>query len=275
MSIRINSPSNSTLSTLRAGKKNRDELNKTMEKLSSGQRINQSGDDAAGLAIAQELGEALKGLEQGMENVYDGLSLLQTADGGMDQMGQNLHRMRELAMTAANGTLNTDQRDAIQAEFATLQDEVTRISASTEFNGTNLLDGSAGSVDIALGSGADTIAIDLSTNLDAASLGLATSRVDGADSSQALAAIDDIDAALDRISAQRADLGATGNRLEGANRNLAVAMENAYAAKSRIMDTDYAVESSRVTAQQIKAQMNNAVLSQTKGLGATALNLLK
>ena len=279
MSIRINSPSTSSLSTLRSGRKNRKELDKTLEKLSSGRRINRASDDAAGLAIAEQLGQALKGLEQGMENVYDGISLLQTADGGMDQMTENLHRMRELAMTAASGTLNPGQRDAIQTEFASLKDEVDRISGATEFNGASLLDGSAGAVEVALGTetsgGPATITMDLSTNLDAASLGLAASRVDGADPSRALAAIDDIDAALEHISAHRADLGATGNRLASAQRDLAVAAENSYAARSRIMDTDYAQETSRLTAQQIKAQMNNAVLSQTKGLGATALNLLK
>ena len=279
MSIRINSPSPSTLSSQRNSRKNRNDLQKTFEKLSSGQRINRASDDAAGLAIAEKLGQALKGLEQGMDNVHDGLSMLQVADGGMDQVSENLHRMRELAMTSANGTLNAEQRDAVQQEFAALKDEVNRISGSTQFNGTNLLDGSAGTVDIALGTDDGgtpaTIGADLSTGVDATSLGLSTSRVDGADGSNALSAVADIDAALSQVSEHRASLGATSNRLISAHRNLSVAMENTYAAQSRILDTDYAQESSQKTAQQIQAQMSNAVLAQTRGLGATALNLLK
>ena len=279
MSMRINSRSQSTIDTLRAAEVNRKKSNKSMEKLSSGQRINRAADDAAGLAIAEQMGAGLRGLEQGMENIYDGLGLIQTADGGMDQMTMNLQRMRELSMTAANGTLNEGQRDAVQAEFDTLKSEVDRISASTEFNGTDLLDGSAGSVDIALGTESggtpDVIAIDMSVNMDTASLGLSSTRVDGVDPSNALSALDEIDAALEMISSQRSSLGATSNRLMSANQGLGIAMENTFAARSRIMDTDYAVETSKLVQQQITAQANTAVQVQSRGLASTALNLLK
>jgi flagellin len=278
MSIRINSKPPSTLASQRSTSQARERLEQTLEKLSSGKRINRAGDDAAGLAIAQKMGEALKALEQGMENVYDGLSMVQTADGGLDQTSENLGRMRELAMTAANGTLGAEQRDAVQAEFDTLKAEVTRISGSVEFNGQKLLDGSAGQVDIALGSdsgGPETIGVDLSVAMDASSLGLGTTRVDGADGTNALAAIRDLDGALAQVSSHRSQLGATGNRMESASRNLGVAMENTAAAQSRIQDADMAVEMASLARDQIMASAGVAAQAQAKGLAATALNLLK
>jgi flagellin len=278
MSIRINSKPPSSLSAQRHTASARERLEKTLEKLSSGKRINRAGDDAAGLAIAQKMGEMIKALEQGMENVYDGLSLVQTADGGLDQTSENLGRMRELAMTAANGTLSPEQRDAVQAEFSALKDEVTRISGSVEFNGKKLLDGSSGQVGIALGQGSagnETIGVDLSSSMDASSLGLSATRVDGADGSNALSAIRDLDAALAQVSSQRAQLGATGNRMESASRNLAVAMENTYASQSRILDADMAVESASLARDQVLSRSGIAAQAQAKGLAATALNLLK
>ncbi len=278
MSIPINSRNSSTLASVRSSSQAKERMEKTLEKLSSGKRINRAGDDAAGLAIAQKMGDMIKALEQGMENAHDGLSLVQTADGGMDQTSDNLGRMRELAMTAANGTLSPDQRDAVQAEFSALKDEVSRIAGSTEFNGQKLLDGSAGELDIALAdSGSDTnaIAVDLSVNMDASSLGLASSRVDGGDPTNALAAMRDVDAALAQVSSRRAELGAVSHRLESATRNMGVAMENTYASRSRVMDTDYAVEMASLARDQVLASAGTAVQAQARGLAATALNLLK
>jgi flagellin len=279
MSMRVNSLHPSTLDALRNSQKNRKGMDKSMEKLSSGKRINRAGDDAAGLAIAEKLGQALRGLEQGMENIYDGFSMSQVADGGLSQVTDNLGRMRELAMTSANGTLNQEQRDAVNAEYESLKSEITRISASTEFNGTKLLDGSAGEVDIAVGqdpgSADGTISLDFSANMDAASLGLESSSVDGADPANALAAMDDLEAALASVSSHRADIGASSNRLMSAHQGLAVAVENTYAAQSRIMDVDYAKETAELTRTQILNQANNAMLVQSRGIPATALNLLK
>lgn len=278
MSIPIKSRNSSTLASVRSSSQAKERMEKTLEKLSSGKRINRAGDDAAGLAIAQKMGDMIKALEQGMENAHDGLSLVQTADGGMDQTSDHLGRMRELAMTAANGTLSPDQRDAVQAEFSALKDEVSRIAGSTEFNGQKLLDGSAGELDIALAdSGSDTnaIAVDLSVNMDASSLGLASSRVDGGDPTNALAAMRDVDAALAQVSSRRAELGAVSHRLESATRNMGVAMENTYASRSRVMDTDYAVEMASLARDQVLASAGTAVQAQARGLAATALNLLK
>jgi len=279
MSIRVNSPNQSTLSSLRNSRDNQAKLKKTMEKLSSGLRINRAADDAAGLAIAEQMGLELRGLEQGMENVYDGLSLTQVADGALNQTSDNLLRMRELAMTAANGTLNEGQRDAVQAEFDSLKSEISRISESTEFNGNQLLDGSAGDMNIATGTESggspDALTLDLSSNMDATSLGLDASGVSGADGSSALAAMDDIDAAMAMVSSKRSEFGGFSNRLVSAQQSLAIAAENTYAARSRIQDADYAVESANLVRQQILGQANNAVQLQSRGLAGTALNLLK
>ena len=279
MSIRVNSPNQSTLASLRNSRENQEKLNKTMEKLSSGKRINRAADDAAGLAVSEQLGQALKGLEQGMENVYDGLSLTQVADGALTQVSDNLLRMRELAMTSANGTLNAGQRDAVQAEFDSLKTEINRISESTEFNGNKLLDGSAGDLDIAMGTESggspDALTLDLSANMDATSLGLDASSVSGDDGSAALAAMEDVDSALAMVSSKRSEFGGFSNRLMSAQQSLAITAENTYAAQSRIQDADYAVESANLVRQQILGQASTAVQLQSRGLAGTALNLLK
>lgn len=279
MSMRVNSPNRSTLSALRNSSQHQDKLKKTMEKLASGKRINRAADDAAGLAIAEQMGEVLRGLEQGMENVYDGLSLTQVADGAVAQAADNMIRMKELAMTSANGTLNEDQRAAVQAEFDSLKSEVTRIAESTEFNGKKLLDGSEGNMDIATGTSSggspEVLSLDLSQNLDADSLGLSATRVDGADASNALSAMADIDSALSQLSSVRSQFGSFSNRLESAQQSLSISMENTFAAQSRIMDADYAAESARMTSEQILGQASQSILAQSKGLAGTALNLLK
>ncbi len=279
MSMRVGSKNQTSANSLRNAAENRAEEKKSLEKLGSGKRINRAADDAAGLAMAEQLGAALKGLEQGMENVYDGLSMIETAEAGLGGTTDQLHRMRELAVSAASDTLNPGQRDAIQAEFASLSAEIDRTSASTEFNGQQLLDGSAGEVEIALGQGsgaeAGAIAMDLSHNMDAESLGLVDSHLDGADGSNALAAIDEIDSALAAVSAQRAEFGGTANRLMSAHQGLAVATENSYASRSRIMDTDYAKETAELTRRQILAQAGDAVSMQGRMMPASVLNLLK
>ena len=278
MSIRINSTLPSTQTSIRKSSDAREAMQKTLEKLSSGKRINRAGDDAAGLAISQKMGDMIKALEQGMENAYDGMSMIQTADGALDQTSENLGRMKELAMTAANGTLNADQRAAVEKEFSALKDEVDRISGSTQFNDQQLLDGSVGTVDIALADGsggADMMGVDLGQAMDSASLGLASTSVGGADGSNALNALQDIEAAMSQVSSQRSSLGATANRLESASRNMAVAVENTYASQSRIQDADYALETANLAREQVLANSSAAVQAQAKGLAATALNLLK
>ncbi len=279
MSIRIGSPNQATMSALRNSSRNRMDERKSFEKLSSGKRVNRAADDAAALAIAEEMGSMLKGLEQGMENVYDGISMVETADTSLESTTNQLHRMRELAVAAASDVLNPQQRGAIQAEFDSIYGEIDRTAESSEFNGKQLLDGSSGEVDVALGQsadgGAETISVDLSHNMDSASLGLAGVQLSGADGSNARAALDDIDDALAAVSAQRADFGAAGNRLMSAHQNLAVAAENTYASRSRIMDTDYAKETAELTRKQILSQAGDAVMVQGRLMPSSVMNLLK
>ncbi len=279
MSMRVGGKNTGPLSSLRNAAENRAEEKKSLEKLSSGKRINQAADDAAGLAMAEKLGAALKGLEQGMENVYDGLSMIETAEAGLGSTSDQLGRMRELAVSAASDTLSSGQRDAIQAEFASLSAEIDRTAASTEFNGQRLLDGSAGEVDISLGHSAgsepDAIAMDLSHNMDTASLGLASTNLDGANGSSARAALEDIDNALAAVSSQRAEFGGTANRLMSAQQGLAVTTENTYASRSRIMDTDYAQETAELTRRQILSRAGDAVTVQGRLIPSSVMNLLK
>jgi flagellin len=279
MSMRVSGKNTGPLSSLRNAAENRAEEKKSFEKLSSGKRINQAADDAAGLAMAEKLGATLKGLEQGMENVYDGLSMIETAEAGLGSTSNQLGRMRELAVSAASDTLSSGQRDAIQAEFSSLSAEIDRTAASTEFNGQQLLDGSAGEVNISLGYSAgsepDAIAMDLSHNMDAASLGLASTSLGGADGSNARAALEDIDNALAAVNSQRADFGGTANRLMSAHQGLAVTTENAYASQSRIMDTDYAKETAELTRKQILSQIGAAVTVQGRLMPSSVMSLLK
>lgn len=276
MSIRINAQPPGSRQSQRSLESHKTRIEKSLEKLGSGHRINRASDDAAGLAIAQKLGQAIAGLEQGMRNTDDGLSLAQTADGALAQVGENLGRMRELAMTASNGTLNEEQRAAVQDEFSALRDEVDRVADSTEFNGTRLLDGSAGAVDVTTGTvDGEAISLDLSRSAHSAALGLAGSSVDGADGSAALEAMEKIDGALAQVDSYRSDLGAGSNRLVSAQRELAIASENAYGAQSRMLDLDYALEASNLLSEQILAHSTIAAMAQGRGLSATALNLLE
>ncbi len=278
MTFRIGSGYSATRNSLRTTAQHRHEERKSLEKLSSGHRVNRAADDAAALAIATRMGEVLAGLEQGMENVYDGLSMVQTADGGLDATTDQLHRMRELAVSAASDVLSPDQRQAAQSEFEALRSEIDRTASSTEFNGQKVLDGSAGEVEIALGQEQDAagegIALDFSRNMDAESLGLASTQLAGPDGQNARAALDDIDSALAAVSSQRAQFGSVSNRLMSANQGLAVAAENTYASRSRIMDTDYAAQSAELVRQQIMVQAGTAVTAQGLRIPSSVLSLL-
>ena len=279
MTIRIGSNGPAKPGALRHTAQQREAEKKSLEKLSSGRRINRAADDAAGLAIANRMGEVLKGLEQGMGNVYDGVSMVETADAALAGTSEQLGRMRELAVTAANDTLSPDQREAVQAEFDSIYSEVDRAAESADFNGHKLLDGSAGEVEINVGQGsgpdAQTIKMDLSRPMDADSLGLGALDLSGPDGDNARTAIASIDAALAQVSGQRSELGAASNRLMSAHQGLAVAAENTYAAQSRIMDTDYAQETAELTRRQVMARAGDAVLVQGTLMPSSVMDLLK
>lgn len=253
-------------------------LSKSLERLSSGLRVNRAGDDAAGLAISENLKSDIRALEQSSRNAADGISVIQTAEGALDEVNGILIRMRELAQQAANETLGASERGYLNTEFQALSAEITRISDTAEFNGTQLLDGTAGALDIQVGLGnaaADRITVTLTGDRDATGLGVNASVLTGADNTTALASIATVEAAINTVSGARADLGAVQNRLESTIRSIGNAVENLSAANSRIRDVDIAAETSAMTSAQILQQAGVAVLSQANMTPQTALMLLQ
>ena len=255
-------------------------LTKDIEKLSSGLRINRAGDDAAGLAISEALKSDIRALEQASRNAADGISMLQTAEGALDEVSNIIVRLRELAEQSASETIGSDERGYLDSEFQALLAEITRISDTTEFNGKIMLDGTAGTLDVQVGIGttsASQVSLDLSTDMDAAGLGLTASTVNiaGTDNTAALAAITNIVAATGTISAKRADFGAVQNRLEATIRNIGMSVENLKAANSRIRDVDVAAETSNFTALQILQQAGVSVLAQANQSSQLGILLLQ
>jgi len=247
---------------------------KSMEKLSSGLRINRAADDAAGLAISEGLKSDIRALEQASRNASDGISLVQTAEGALDEVSSILLRMKELAEQSLNGTLSDTERGYLNSEYTALSDEIDRIANSTEFNGIQLLDGTGGSVNIQVGISTNTydgIAVNLGTARDAATLGLAAG-VDTA--ANATTAMGEIDTAIQNVSSARSDFGAVQNRLESSIRNINNTAENLSAANSRIRDVDVASETSRMTSYQILQQAGVSVLAQANMTSGLAITLL-
>jgi flagellin len=266
-------------------------MTQAMERLATGKRINSASDDAAGLAIASKLTSQVKGLDQAVRNGNDAISLVQTADGAMAEVGNMLQRMRELSVQSGTGTLSTADRTALNTEFVALSTEIERIADNTQWNGDNLLDGSAGAnglMTFQVGYEADqTITVnlgDLQLDGDAGYTagstagGVFTNDIDSlsvdtaANANLALAAIDVSIAGLD---AKRSTLGSTLNTLEFAVDNLANASQNASAARSRIEDADYALETTELARTQIIAQAATAMLSQANQQTMSVMALLK
>jgi flagellin len=255
-------------------------LNKSLERLSSGLRINHAGDDAAGLAISESLKSDIRALEQASRNAADGVSLVQTAEGALDEVSNILVRLRELGQQAATETLGVNERGYLDQEFQDLLAEITRYSDSAEFNGMKLLDGSViDTVDIQVGidtTSNSRISIDLSDDMDATALGFAASvNITGTDNTNALAALALIDTAQTTVNQKRAELGSAQSRLETAIRNIGVWVENLSAANSRIRDVDIAAETSRLTSNQILQQAGVAVLAQANLSPQLAIMLLQ
>jgi flagellin len=248
---------------------------KSMEKLSSGLRINRAGDDAAGLAISENLKADIRSLNQASRNAADGISLVQTAEGALDEVSNILQRMKELTEQSLNGTLSDTDRGYLNSEFSALKDEIDRIAAGTEFNGVALLGGSL-DADIQVGIGTastDRVDISLSTNMNATGIGLSSG---GAISSVSAAttSMGEIDSAIATVVDARGDFGAIQNRLETSIRNINMTAENLSAANSRIRDVDVARETSRMTSSQILQQAGVAMLAQANMTTGLAMNLL-
>ncbi len=275
MGIRINT-NISSITTQRHLLNSTNMFAKSMEKLSSGLRINRAGDDAAGLAISEGLKSDLRALDQASRNAADGISLVQTGEGSLDEVSNILLRMKELSEQSLNGTLSNTERTYLNAEFTNLKSEINRISDSTEFNGVKLLDGSETSpVKIQVGIGtatADSVSIDLSDDLDAAGIGISGSIDTSANATTAMGQIDD---AIAAVTSARSTFGAIQNRLESSIRNIALQSENLAAANSRIRDVDVAKETSTLTSYQILQQAGVSMLSQAKQAQGLALALFQ
>jgi flagellin len=267
-------------------------LQSNFAKLSTGQRINTAGDDAAGLAISERMKSQIRSMSQAERNSNDGISLLQTAEGAMNENSGILTRMRELAMQSSTGTLTDDDRGALQTEFSQLTSEIDRIADVTEFNGKKLLNGSESSVSFQVGIGAtasDSIKADLvnmkratygagskdSSGTVSAGIDLSDTSVKIGSAADAQAALAKIDDAIKITSSSRATLGATQNRLQVTVSNLQSANNNLSAANSRIRDVDVAEESAAMTRNNILSQAGMAVLSQANQLPQQALSLLR
>lgn len=261
-------------------------MNKTLERLSSGLRINRAADDAAGLAVSEKMRAQIKGLNQAVKNAQDGISLIQTAEGALNETHAILQRMRELAVQSANGTLTADDRAYLQAEVAELISEVDRIANTTHFNGQVLFDGGFSTTGLSLHIGANAalagsiggtdnaITVTLA-DMTSAGTNLAISGIDISDVAGANDAIVALDDAIKAVSEERSNLGAVQNRLEHTILNLSVASENLSAAESRIRDADMAFEMSNFTKQQILAQAGNAMLAQANARPQAVLNLIR
>ncbi|MDB5996105.1 MAG: flagellin FliC [Pseudomonas sp.] len=260
-----------------------DALSTSMTRLSSGLKINSAKDDAAGLQIATRMTSQIRGQTMAIKNANDGISIAQTAEGAMQEQTNILQRMRELAVQSRNDSNSSDDRDALNKEFSQMSAELTRISASTNLNGKNLLDGSASTMTFQVGSNtgsSNQITLDLTAKFDAVSLGI-TSGITIAGSSSAVAetnfsaAVGAIDSALKTINSSRADLGAAQNRLTSTISNLQNINENASAALGRVQDTDFAAETAQLTKQQTLQQASTAVLAQANQLPSAVLKLLQ
>ncbi|WP_295524717.1 flagellin domain-containing protein [uncultured Pseudacidovorax sp.] len=253
----------------------------SIQRLSSGLRVNSAKDDAAGLAIASRMDAQVRGMNVAARNANDGISLAQTAEGALAQIGNNLQRMRELAVQSANDTNTSTDRTALDNEFKQLAQENARIISNTKFNGQELLTGSGGS------SGTFTFQVGANTSSDnqisVTTTNIATSMTTatqgstatlGTTSATALTAMTNIDSAIDAISNARSTFGAAQNRFEATITNLQTAAENTSAAKSRITDADFAVETANLSRAQILQQAGTSMVAQANQMPQTVLKLL-
>lgn len=254
-------------------------LNQSIQRLSSGMRINSAKDDAAGLSISTRMDAQIRGTNVAIRNANDAISFAQTADGALGNVADALQRMRELAVQSANATNNSGDRTNLNTEFAQLQAEITRITGGTKFNGNDVLKGGATNTFQVGADASETIDV-TGTDLTAAAAETAiaagsTIKVDGADATNATAAITQIDKALDEINTERATYGAVQNRFQSVISNLQNKLEATSAAKSRIMDADFAQETANLTRGQILQQAGTAMLAQANSLPNGVLALLR
>jgi len=273
--------------------RNERQMNTAMERLSTGQRINGAKDDAAGLAISSRMTSQIRGLEVGVRNANDAISMIQTADGALVEVSNMLQRMRELALQSANGTTTESDRNYLNKEYQNLQSEIERIADATEFNGKVILHGDAAaaadsSVKFQVGAnGGQTIAVDFgdisasgnaaftALSAGAGTGGFISAQTTASAITTASTAVVALDSAITSVNTQRATFGAAINQLNYAIDNLSSVKVNAEASRSRILDTDYATETSELARTQIIQQAGTAMLAQANQLPQTVLSLLQ
>src|SRR6478672_1438728 len=276
MGLRINT-NTSAMNGLRTLSMTKMNLDSSLERLSSGSRINHAGDDAAGLAISENLRAQIRGVRQARRNAQDGVSLIQVSEGGLNEISNILIRLRELSIQSASDTIGDTERGFADREFQSLKQEIDRIANVTEFNGTPLLNGKSGIFEIQVGTHNNPILDRVVYNGERADASLDSLKLGGESvatkqgSQLSLSVIDD---ALVRVNSIRADLGAMQNRLQSTISNLSIADENLSTANSRIRDADMAEEVSEMTKNNILMQSGISVLSQANNTNSHALKLL-
>ncbi|MFG6448175.1 flagellin [Roseateles sp. BYS180W] len=255
-------------------------LASSMQRLSSGLRVNSSKDDAAGLAIAERMQAQVRGMTVAVRNANDGISLAQTAEGALSKVGDSLQRMRELAVQARNATNTGTDLDAIGKEYAQLGAEIGRVLGGTTFNGKAILAADSGTQTFQIGANTtandvvDVVTTNMTTNADITAVTGGT--IDNTSTATTLATvIDNIDTAIKTVSGERATLGASQNRFEAVISNLQVSVENQTAARSRIMDADFAAETANLSRSQILQQAGNTMVAQANQMPQQVLSLLR
>ncbi|WP_088330255.1 flagellin [Lacimicrobium sp. SS2-24] len=249
-------------------------LSTSFERLSSGFRINRAADDAAGLQITDRMTSQIQGLNMAVRNANDAISLSQTAEGAMQEITTSLQRIRQLAVQSQNGINTSADRAALQKEVTALTAEISRIGATSQFAGVDLLTGGYSAAFLVGANGGQTISVNLSRTGGYGASGLGVGTVDVSTITGASAALTAVDAAISAIGGARADLGALQNRFQSTIRNLANIVENVSGARSQIRDTDFATETAELTRNQIIQQASTTVLSQANQRPQAALQLL-
>lgn len=273
MSVRTNIASMMAAGNLRRGQQN---LTRSLEKVSSGLRINRAAEDAAGLGVATTLETAVVSTQQAMRNTNDGISIIQTTESATEEVTDMLQRMRELAIQSSSETLADAERSYLGDEFTQLRSEIQRVAQVTNFNGINLTDGNTNTLAVQVGINNDSQSrIDIAlVNLTTGTTGLAIGAASLDTVSGAQAALDTLDTALASVNSSRSVLGAVQNRLDSSLNNSQYYVEALAAAQSQIMDTDFATESSNLTALQIMQQAGVASLAQAKNINQSVVSLL-
>ena len=257
-------------------------LSTSMQRLSSGLRVNSAKDDAAGLAISERMGAQVRGMNVAIRNANDGISLAQTAEGALGKVSDSLQRMRELAVQARNSTNGDSDKDSLNKEFQQLSSEITRVLGGTTFNGISIIGASAGAKDFQIGANTtsnDVITVtttDMTADASITAVTASTVVIDSTTNSGSLkTVIDNIDGAIDKVNSERAMYGAAQNRFDSVISNLQTSVENQSAAKGRITDADFASETSNLSRAQILQQAGTAMVAQANQLPQQVLSLLK